>query len=302
MIGVSPDEGCGRRRLPPWMFGLSGAGKLKKPDNENASNNSVEDQLASEAVHLKDETVAAQNVAATDGKLSVEKSLHSLARCETKRRKRNSCRQDTETDKKAAQVPSDNKKRKRLGRKVEECARGRKGNAMCNGFSGSNEVESQRDDDKGELTAEDLLNIAEEYVEAGINVEHPKSSNMEPQSAAALSRNVSMSYVNGSNNISRSSTQEDITNSYSTMDQSRKQNFPDTGRTGDPAQDMLDLFLGPLLKKTREEEQNSEVISKDMTFNYDFQKESQHDVAADEMAPVMKKKSSLRDQVSRLLD
>ena len=63
---------------------------------------------------------------------------------------------------------------------------------------------------------------------------------------------------------------------------------------------MLDLFLGPLLKKTVEEKR-TEFIMKDLTFANELGKGSQNDVK-EEKAPLRKKKCTLRDKVTMLLD
>jgi hypothetical protein len=71
-------------------------------------------------------------------------------------------------------------------------------------------------------------------------------------------------------------------------------------RTADPAQDMLDLFLGPLLKKPLMEENKSFV--KDIAFAYEIERQSQNNVVGEEIEPLMKKKSSLKDKVAMFLD
>lgn len=69
-------------------------------------------------------------------------------------------------------------------------------------------------------------------------------------------------------------------------------------RTGDPAQDMLDLFLGPLLKKPRgDKEKKIEFTTNDEG----LRQLSQNDVG-EEMVSQMKSKSSLKDKVAMFLD
>ena len=63
---------------------------------------------------------------------------------------------------------------------------------------------------------------------------------------------------------------------------------------------MLDLFLGPLLKKPFEQENRSFI--KDMEFAYEFERQSQNTVVGEEIEPLMKKKSSLKDKVAMFLD
>lgn len=92
------------------------------------------------------------------------------------------------------------------------------------------------------------------------------------------------------------------TTSYgSTMNLVSEESLISSSRIGDPAHDMLDLFLGPLLKKPVEKEKRSEFTTMDFDFTFELKKKSHNDFG-DEMVPPMKKKSSLKDKVSLLLD
>jgi hypothetical protein len=92
------------------------------------------------------------------------------------------------------------------------------------------------------------------------------------------------------------------TTSYgSTMNLVSEESLISSSRTGDPAHDMLDLFLGPLLKKPVEKEMRSEFTTMDVDFTFELKKKTRNDFG-DEMVPPMKKKSSLKDKVSLLLD
>lgn len=72
--------------------------------------------------------------------------------------------------------------------------------------------------------------------------------------------------------------------------------------TGDPAQDMLDLLLGPLLKKPAWEENKIGLIKEDMTFAGDITKQRQNNIGTEVVVPLTKKKSSLKDKVAMFLD
>lgn len=68
-------------------------------------------------------------------------------------------------------------------------------------------------------------------------------------------------------------------------------------RTGDPAQDMLDLFLGPWLRKPVEEEKMSQFVADEVIPMQDQEKQS-HSVVIVEAVSPLKKKSSLKDKVA----
>lgn len=75
-----------------------------------------------------------------------------------------------------------------------------------------------------------------------------------------------------------------------------------SSRTGDPAQDMLELLLGPLLKKPQTGERTLDTLRKDMTIAPDFNKDITSQVCAEQEVPMTKKKSSLKDKVSMFLE
>lgn len=75
---------------------------------------------------------------------------------------------------------------------------------------------------------------------------------------------------------------------------------PKLNMSENPTQDMLDLFLGPLLKKTHEEKR-VEMVREQMSLAHDLNKKTQSNPS--EVQPLMvKKRSSLKDKVSLFLD
>lgn len=129
---------------------------------------------------------------------------------------------------------------------------------------------------------------------------------------AASSRNESEVHNQNSatNDISASCNQtsatHDVIASYKSNSGSTsiEENIINARGTRDPAHDMLDLFLGPLLKKPVEEKKNDFVIG-DVAFSQEFRKigiQTKNDIAREEIVPLMKKKSSLKDKVAMFLD
>lgn len=72
--------------------------------------------------------------------------------------------------------------------------------------------------------------------------------------------------------------------------------------SGNPTQDMLDLFLGPLLKKTQEGEKEDVTLTEEINFTHEVKNQSFSVVHGGEPAVVMKKKTSLKDKVAMFLD
>lgn len=114
------------------------------------------------------------------------------------------------------------------------------------------------------------------------------------------SSNVSVRLLDAPNGNQSLPTEEVTASHSSTVSLASEEIAIIDRRTGDPAQDMLDLFLGPLLKKPFEQKTRS--LIKDMEFAYEFEMQSQNTVVGEEIEPLMKKKSSLKDKVAMFLD
>ncbi|XP_062172753.1 uncharacterized protein LOC133878220 isoform X2 [Alnus glutinosa] len=243
MVGVAPDDRS-RRRLPVWMLGVAAADETRNSDDvvERAVTKGPE-----KGVPLQEMDTS-----------------HFPVKCETKR-KRKSSNRDANCEGMITETVSGKKKYNGHGRKVEESAASKRRKAKGSDF----------DDNDVELTIEDLMAIAEEYVKVEKNTEQ-QASNRECGSERQVLMTASSS---------RNSSEE-----IAIIDRT----------TVDPAQDMLDLFLGPLLKKPVVEEKKSFV--KDIAFAYEFERQTQNNVVGEEIEPLMKKKSSLKDKVAMFLD
>ncbi|EEF43742.1 conserved hypothetical protein [Ricinus communis] len=137
-----------------------------------------------------------------------------------------------------------------------------------------NAVFTDEEDFEPDLTVEDLVTIAHEYVKLNHDSE---SRNTEV--ATCRTEHV-----------------------QSTAACASEESLINVTRTGDPAQDMLHLFLGPLLKKPLESIKTQNVID-DIVLVSDL-KNQNHNDAPQQMLPLsnMKKKTSLKNKVSLFLD
>ncbi|KAI3976454.1 hypothetical protein MKX01_008312 [Papaver californicum] len=184
------------------------------------------------------------------------------------------------------QLPTTSKKRNRKANKVgdrDECL-----------------VSSPNEEDV-ELTVEDLMTIAEESAakdseptklpvsfefsrkDSGGSIEAIETSkyctvSMKETSTSTLTKNNRESSEDGATIISSQS------------------------RTGDSTQDMLDLFLGPLLKIPQTGGERSESVAEDFNLACEFRKHKRNQVVGEEVVPLTKKKSSLKDRVAMFFD
>ncbi|CAJ1933773.1 unnamed protein product [Sphenostylis stenocarpa] len=157
-------------------------------------------------------------------------------------------------------------------------------------------------DDAVDLTVEDLMVIAEQYVNEYENKDRKEISSRQRESKLEFQ----VRYETGTtldspceNKNSSESGREDLSNSTSTTDEVIATN---TSQTGDPAQDILNLFLGPLLRKTLEKEEKNKSIVENAKITHDFTWQSQDELAGEEMVPLMKKRNTLKDKVAMFLD
>ncbi|KAK8655742.1 hypothetical protein V6N13_108309 [Hibiscus sabdariffa] len=269
-----------RRRLPPWM-----QSKASTPASDRDKVQEVEDKLVSgNSRPTKQSRKAA---------LPVEKG-------ETKRKKREVSQQDPPSDNGAASptkmsiFPQE--------KQVQEPSRRGKRKVTSVRSRSDKDIPSPVENDD-ELTPEDLLSIAEEYVKADKNVGPRELSTRECDFGRQLSTTASPKAESESSLIAIDGNRKspaDETTSNSTRCPKDDKILINTSRTGDPTQDMLDLFLGPLLKKTVEEKR-SEFIMRDPTFSNELGKGGRNDVK-EEAIPLTKKKCTLRDKVAMLLD
>ncbi|KDP30017.1 hypothetical protein JCGZ_18589 [Jatropha curcas] len=146
-----------------------------------------------------------------------------------------------------------------------------------------------------ELTVEDLVSIAQEYVRDHEEDLEPKQS-LERKCSTTITPS-----SNGCKSDQQLPCAEIADSCSSTLNLTSQQSFIKVSTMGDPAQEMLHLFLGPLLKKPLEDETKSVFFRNDMDFPYDLGRQTQTDVGQ-ELGPHTKKKSSLKDKVSSLLD
>ncbi|KAA8532305.1 hypothetical protein F0562_032338 [Nyssa sinensis] len=174
-----------------------------------------------------------------------------LAECETKRRKRKLSKQN---DSKAHETGFEKKRGDRVGRAARESVAQNRQKVKSFRFESREEIEiSSPSEDDGELTMEDLMNIAEEYLKADKDMVHmeQQSSDREHEvgshHTAAVSRNESGVSLNAPQSNRRSPVRKETTSIHnSTKNSLTEENVMGPRRTGDPTQDMLSLFLGPV--------------------------------------------------------
>ncbi|XP_058098032.1 uncharacterized protein LOC131243005 [Magnolia sinica] len=322
MAEVDIDVGR-KRRLPLWMLQVTTTDEIRTLGNKDESHTSEKEQSLSQATSqpkAKPAKRLGKQILNNNDKEALEVDSSSLVRCENRERTRKSRRRgvgpnNSITSSNEADVPM-KKSRTVCGgdkRSVRKRAAPKKKKLKGCGPESSDEIETTSPTEGGEdgidLTMEDLLSMAEECVKADKDKECQQAATTEPksktqlQSTSIFSKNESVGSLQAIGSIQQipssdlNKTRE--TEKFNSVSEGAMIN---TSRTGDPAQDMLDLFLGPLLKKPRSEDRKVELIMEDMSLACDLSKHIKSQVPVKESAPMMKKKSSLKDKVAMFLD
>ncbi|KAK9076277.1 hypothetical protein SSX86_004610 [Deinandra increscens subsp. villosa] len=277
-----------KRRLPSWMVSASTANKASKPLDADASSVITIDEVS---VVTKSKNPKAKGVTRNHKKevgFSSDKDF--LVKCETKRKKRGVVEEDViECCDPDQEVVVEKRKRGRVKRKAEEFESLRKKNKKSYEFDGGDEDQAlscgEEDDD---LTMDDVLSFAKEFVEndkSDTGQQKPPEVQCELRSKSAYTK---------------SPVHEETGSHYKTVETSSKVTVADSKLTGDAAQDMLDLFLGPLLKKPILKEETSS--TNDILISHEIKNRQHAAVISNKPVTLTKKKSSLRDAVAMLLD
>ncbi|PWA88031.1 hypothetical protein CTI12_AA125230 [Artemisia annua] len=285
-----------KRRLPSWM--------VRKPKEEVKDEEEVSVVMectkpkAKRVARVKDEGLA------SDGDSF-------LVKCGTKRKKKEKevvekdvieCRDVEEEG-----GGGEKRKRGRVGRKGGErgVARKKKEKDCELEFDRSDEIQrlSSGEEDEDELTMEDMLMIAKEFVEndksaKGQQQPSERQCELKKKSSHVFSSMARTSLIapqdTGTHSIVETASRRDSVENTSEV------TLTDFKTTDDPAQDMLDLFLGPLLNKPIRKEETSS--TKDVVIPREITSQKHDPVISDKPITFAKKKSSLRDAVAMLLE
>ncbi|XP_021735355.1 uncharacterized protein LOC110702022 [Chenopodium quinoa] len=325
-------DGGGKRQLPSWMMRTT-ATEQASISETNKENIEGSVKLHTQAVEPQKKIKAKKNDA---GVPLIEDELNLLKKCETRTRKRKLNKHDEGQEEKfhedepcslkpcresrSKRMPTKHSEdrvndflesdiEKKVDGEVRKRAREndprkkRLKNSTEEGQNGTAESSSSED----ELTVEDLVSIAEEYLKAD-KMECHKSKKMEfapetkPQITSGSEIVLEKNYLTSNTEVKMVTDQPLSSGSSVTKPLSSEGSFLNPSTTREPGQDMLDLLLGPLLRKAGEVEKKTDAITDKNTLDYELSKiRSQNDTVA-EVAPVMKKKFSLKERAGRLWD
>ncbi|GKE07418.1 hypothetical protein Tco_1399436, partial [Tanacetum coccineum] len=237
-----------KRRLPSWM--VRKPIKVEIKDEEEVS-------VVTECTKPKAKRVARvkEECLASDGDSF-------LVKCGTKRKKREAVDKDV-IDSRDLEKDDIVEKRKRGTVGARGVSRKKKGKD-CELDSGIEiqGLSSDEEEDDDELTMEDMLMIAKEFVEnnkSGNGRQQPSERQCEVKKKSShifssITRTSPIApHDTGTHQIKEAASHRDSVENTSEV------TLTDFKTTDDPAQDMLDLFLGPLLKKPIRKEETSSI-------------------------------------------
>lgn len=185
---------------------------------------------------------------------------------------------------------------------------------------GSETLSSGTTDDEIELTVEDLVSIAEEIINADKgklqNVRTTKTARYEehpprpPVSTSADTGGSASSTWSTKGLMQCTATTTDGTPSEYSVDKNKRheepESLPSVKMTGDVAEDMMNILLGPLWNSEPAAHENKPKAVAPRTMNVNLEPRRKNDwqktVEQVQGVPVAKKKSSLKDMVAFFLD
>ncbi|KAI4357081.1 hypothetical protein L6164_001052 [Bauhinia variegata] len=289
-----------KRHLPPWMLQKVAASHVSKSEiventcyTEEGALNQVPD-LKANAENDPTKKTGPDHRRKTTGKKSC-----SLIKCEAKRRSLG--QQDGSSD----NITREEKRKNGSSRGIVRKSSIKKGLHVEDPSyrNGDKDPVQAFSNDDVELTVDDLMAIAEEYVKISMRKEQQEVPGRQCESVKqvpATSESRSTNDLNIENERSPAHAKPAVDHYTPTT---ASEIIPtSTCQTGDPAQDMLDLFLGPLLKKKPLEEEKRESFVEDFSFTHELARQGQDEIVGEEKGPLMKKKSSLKDKVETLLE
>ncbi|XP_074285172.1 uncharacterized protein LOC141610810 [Silene latifolia] len=276
----------GRRQLPSWMLRQCTAAQ---PSNSEVKQQNSEVPLLENKSHVleKSETRTRDRESSHQEADQHDEEPYLLKLGRTVKRKRTNKR----VNDKGYNLPKSNleadkgSRRKRYqGNSSGKKKKKKTGVSMEGSYDGAVPSED-------ELTVEDLVSIAEEYLSADM---------MEPENLRLNSKTRSEKDPTAQTIDLKPHTHNALSTKSSLTDPlcSEDSIIYDTG---DPAQDMLNLLLGGFLKKSKEAEKKDDAITKNLILDYDVSRRSQYDTIG-EVVPVVRKKASFKDKVAMLLD
>ncbi|MCL7049446.1 hypothetical protein MKW94_024678 [Papaver nudicaule] len=354
--------GGNKRQLPSWMLGVTKTEQTEKPSKrKNGKIPSLETQNVVPKVLKPRRIPLARNLEKeVDSALKVGSNV--LVKCRTRKRKTVSERLDLDDeddevvgedkvvidDDIGVRKTRSKKRVDEVGSEIQLSTTSKKRNRKATEMGDRDEclVSSPCEEDE-ELTVEDLMTIAQEYVKAdegnecqqlvaksseptelpvsfgfsrndpggSIEANQSKKDFMKERPTSTFNKNnrfeISRNDPGGSIEANQSSKNLTVSmkeRPTSTFDKNNRESSEDgviissQSRTGDSTQDMLDLFLGPLLKIPQNVEKKYESVKEDVNMACEFRKQKQSEVLGAEVVPLTKKKSSLKDKVSLFFD
>ncbi|KAJ0969014.1 hypothetical protein J5N97_021891 [Dioscorea zingiberensis] len=318
-----------KRRLPAWMMRISTDEDLRKSENidpeisqsKERSSTQTDQSKVKSITRKRDREILRQERSGLEG-------LECVKNCDSKgkNRKLNSRDKGHNSSFSSCGKPDLLKNREKRGKKkFGECDRTQCERAVprkqdqksvrCR----STEIEVSlqgSSDDEVDLSVEDLKSIAEEYACANSENQHANArlasrkpvSGSDPSSSLDSSKFDSGAHLTEAAKCNQTLTKctrsnsQIIRNEVKEKGTSAIESFScNIARTGDAAQDMLELFLGPLLKKQPPKKQGIGISKTEGMILVDESNKFNSRAVLKEEATVEKKKGSFKEKVAMFL-
>lgn len=333
MESVGADE-VKKRRLPAWMMGAVGSIVVREENKDGGVGSQVgvakvktRSRITVKKMLREDEVsppkLKARSRKVVNASLDEVEEGHELVEVDAPKSKRRSRKgnmhegEEANTDSSCVLVKCDTIQRKRKNSsEVEYSDAGGFGNEKLDQIAAPKkkgnvdklkpkELSLSSCTNSGkELLMEDLISIAEEYVKVeSLTEQHQQTveANQQEEKLSATDPSFDESVLSFDNGQTKCvSTITEVKPNFPSSIEKVQTNTSTFSDTGDAAQDMLNLLLGPLLTKPAEESTTT-LTRDDMLFDRPAQTHSRNQIV-EELAPPAKKKTSLKDKVAMFFD
>lgn len=294
MAGAAPNAGT-TRRLPRWMVAPPAKDQARGSSCRDSSTDQTNEGVSPQRTNSKSLTTQPKRASSLQEKYSSKVGGFGIVECGRKRRKRKVSEQEDGSDVSTLEIVEDKKERRRGRRKAQDSVFKKRRKTKSLVAEGDGEHATVASDDDVELSVEDLVSIAEEIIASNKDVEQQRQH--VGRLETPMRANVQQYSLDAGATHNEILDDAKHTKNDSTGVPTDEETVVSIKRTGDPAQDMLDLFLGPWLRKPVEEEKMSQLVADEVILMQDQKKQS-HSVVSEEAASPLKKKSSLKDKVA----
>lgn len=303
-------EAGNKRRLPSWMVQVNAADKVRESGNADEKRCLSEEQLNTQSAGSKIRPAIKEHDKTLSRDFDTRHESETFQGCQRKKRAPSKLITSCGGAKKKLKKETTGDRKRIYENVASERQLGKSKRCQNDNVK---ILSPERSDEEIELTIEDLMTIAKEYVSDARENQYVNPASRESTSKLNTLRSSGSSeaefQANGSSQILSKCSANKCSSHLKEFEGKDKDisgveySATNIKRTGDTAQDMLDLFLGPLLRKPPSKERGYGAVESERLLSIsNSDKQVGNSLLLNEEVPMVKKKSSLKDKVAMFLE